>query len=198
MSKKKKKNRGKSSSKGGYRSILTQELDAKGSIKNTAVETGITLAVGALGAAAGWVIGRPSLLIGIGASILGHYTNQPRIKSLAIGLIASGGSEVLSKGVSSENVNGLEGAKDRLRAFAENLKHRLYLDKIIKPKASEATNGVGAVNYFKYPNTELDMGSLNDLENQIAGSADQYEQQAQTNGLYDEDEMYGSQDEPNY
>ena len=197
---KKKKNKGKAGSKGGVKSIFTRELDTKGSVKNTAIETGISLAMGALGAAAGWAIGRPSLLIGIGTSILGHYTDQPRLKSLAIGLIASGGSEALTKGFSGASVNGLEGAKDRILAFGENLKHRLYLDKIIKSKEAPATDGIGDVQYFKYPNNnnELDMGSLNDIEDQISGSADQYERESQTNGLYDEDQMYGAEAEPNY
>lgn len=200
MSKKKSK---KKSSKAKQHSKLlsgmTQRLETKGNIKNTFIETAKDVVVGAVGGGlAGAAIGKPSLLVGLGTSLVGHYVGVPMATSFGLGMMATGGYQIGSGMVNG--LSGVEGVKERVKAFTENLKQRLYLDKIIKKKAStdEATNGMGSVQYFKYPKNEtqeLDMGSLDNIEQEIARLGEQYERK-QMSGM--SDEMAGMDDEKIY
>ncbi|MFO0357641.1 MAG: hypothetical protein ACK50A_11875 [Sphingobacteriaceae bacterium] len=200
MSKKKSK---KKSSKAKQHSKLlsgmTQRLETKGNIKNTFIETAKDVVVGAVGGGlAGAAIGKPSLLVGLGTSLVGHYVGVPMATSFGLGMMATGGYQIGSGMVNG--LSGVDGVKERVKAFTENLKQRLYLDKIIKKKAStdEATNGMGSVQYFKYPKNEtqeLDMGSLDNIEQEIARLGEQYERK-QMSGM--SDEMAGMDDEKIY
>lgn len=200
MSKKKSK---KKSSKAKQHSKLlsgmTQRLETKGDIKNTFIETAKDVVVGAVGGGlAGAAIGKPSLLVGLGTSLVGHYVGVPMATSFGLGMMATGGYQIGSGMVNG--LSGVDGVKERVKAFTENLKQRLYLDKIIKKKAStnEATNGMGSVQYFKYPKNEtqeLDMGSLDNIEQEIARLGEQYERK-QMSGM--SDEMAGMDDEKIY
>jgi hypothetical protein len=200
MSKKKSK---KKSSKAKQHSKLlsgmTQRLETKGNIKNTFIETAKDVVVGAVGGGlAGAAIGKPSLLVGLGTSLVGHYVGVPMATSFGLGMMATGGYQIGSGMVNG--LSGVDGVKERVKAFTENLKQRLYLDKIIKKKAStdEATNGMGSVQYFKYPKNEtqeLDMGSLDNIEQEIARLGEQYERK-QMSGI--SDEMAGMDDEKIY
>ena len=172
---------------------ILDQLDTKGDAKNSLFESFKSLAIGLAGAGIGAAIGKPSLAVGFGTTMIGHYMDQPRLSSLGVGMMASGGYQLASKTKSS--VEGLDGVKDRIKAFTENIKQQLYLDKFIKLKAS-GTNGLGDVQYFKYPNNELDMGALNALEDEINLSGDQYEEQV--SGAVFDDEVDGLEDEINY
>ncbi|MDO8998309.1 MAG: hypothetical protein Q7W45_00985 [Bacteroidota bacterium] len=196
MSKKKNK---KSSKKNQSKVMtLTQPLETKGNGKNTAIETLKDIAVGVIGGGlAGAAIGKPSLLTGIGTSLIGHYVGVPLMTSFGFGMMASGTYQMATGSVNG--VSGLEGVKERVQLFKESLKQRLYLDKIIKPKKKEdeGANGMGSVQYFKYPNTEnkeLDMGSMDNIEREIARLGEQYERKQMTgmnddiNGI--EDKLY--------
>ncbi len=97
-------------------------------------------------------------------------------------MMAAGGDKV--SGING-TTNGVNGVKENLKAVADDFKSRLYLDKIIKKKAVNGTNGLGDVQYFKYPQQELDMGALNDIEREIAESAAR-QNQAQVAGTYDD------------
>jgi hypothetical protein len=193
MSKKKNK---KSSKKNQSKVMtLTQPLETKGNGKNTAIETLKDIAVGVIGGGlAGAAIGKPSLLTGIGTSLIGHYVGVPLMTSFGFGMMASGTYQMATGSVNG--VSGLEGVKERVQLFKESLKQRLYLDKIIKPKKKEdeGANGMGSVQYFKYPNTEnkeLDMGSLDNIEREIARLGEQYERKQMT-GM--NDDMNGIED----
>lgn len=178
---------------------LTSELDTKGSAKNSAIETLKDLTIGVVGGGlAGAAIGKPSLLVGLGASLIGHYAGVPMATSFGLGMMASGGYQIGSGAVNG--LSGMNGVKERVKSFSENFKQRLYLDKIIKPKKQEeeSTNGMGNVQYFKYPqseNKELDMGSLDNIEQEIARLGEQYERK-QMSGTYDD--MAGMNDEVIY
>ncbi len=191
------KKKSKKSSKAKQASVLalTKQLDTKGDAKNSAIEAVKDLVVGVVGGGlAGAAIGKPSLLVGLGTSLIGHYSGMPLATSFGLGMMASGGYQITS------NVNGLSGmdeVKERIKSFSTNIKQRLYLDKIIKPKG-EATNGMGSVQYFKYPKSdtqELDMGSLDDIEQEMARLGEQYERK-QMAGAYDD--MAGVNDETIY
>lgn len=191
MSKKKKK----ASKSKSHVLAIAQELNTKGSAKNSAIESVKDLVVGVVGGGlAGAAIGKPSLLVGLGTSLIGHYMGSSMATSFGLGMMASGGYQISQGAVNGTSLTGLDGAKERMKAFGANIKQRLYIDKIIKPKeiqSDEGTNGIGNVQYFKYPqNQELDMGALNDIESEIARSGEQYERR-QMSGAYDE--MSGSE-----
>lgn len=194
----KKKTKKSRTTKSSHVLALTKKLDTQGDAKNSAIEAVKDLVIGVVGGGlAGAAIGKPSLLIGLGTSLMGHYTGTPLATSLGLGMMASGGYQI-SSGVSG--LDGMDEAKERMKAFGQNLKSRLYLDKIIKPKAGaeSGTDGVGSVQYFKYPssgNQELDLGSLESIEKDIALLGEQYER-TQMQGAYDD--MAGIGDEAIY
>lgn len=178
---------------------ILDQLETKGDVKNSILESFKSLAIGLVGAGVGAAVGKPSLIAGFVATMIGHYMDQPRLSSLGVGMIASGGYQVASAAKTS--VSGLDGVKERIQAFSDNIKNQLYLDKFIKPKAT-GINGLGEVQYFKYPSNnnstsnELDMGALDALEDEINLSGDQYEEQV--SGAIFDDEMSGLEDEPSY
>lgn len=186
----KKKNKHASNAKKAHVLAIAQELDTKGNAKNSAIESVKDLVVGVVGGGlAGAAIGKPSLLVGLGTSLIGHYMGSSMATSFGMGMMASGGYQIGQGAVNGTGLTGLDGAKERMKAFGANIKQRLYIDKIIKPKETtkeEGTEGLGNVQYFKYPQTqELDMGSLDTIENEIARSGEQFERR-QMSGVYDE------------
>jgi hypothetical protein len=172
--------------------LALTKLETKGSVKNSAIETMKDLVVGVVGGGlAGAAVGKPSLLVGLGTSLIGHYAGSPIATSFGLGMMASGGYQIGTAAVNGTGLSGIEEAKERMKAFGENFKKQLYLDKIIKPKsAEEGANGLGKVQYFKYPSQKnlkdqpLDMSVLENIEQQIAESGKQYEQKL--SGAYDE------------
>lgn len=184
----KKKSKRSSKAKKTKTLALVRELQTKGDAKNSAIESVKDLLIGAVGGGvAGAAIGKPSLLVGFGTSLIGHYMGSSLATSFGLGMMASGGYQVGADAVNGTGTSGLDGVKERIKAFGTNIKQRLYLDKVIKAKDSdkeETTDGMGNVQYFKYPaNQELDMGSLENIENEIARSGEQYERQM--SGGYD-------------
>lgn len=158
---------------------LINKMDTKGNAKSSAIESVKDLVVGVVGGGlAGSAVGKPSLLVGLGTSLVGHYMGAPLMTSFGLGMMASGGHQIGQGAVSG--LSGMAEVKERMKAFGNNLKQRLYLDKIIKPKTIEATEGIGTVQYFRYPQSKdqpLDMGSLDELERQIEESGRAYEKQ---------------------
>ncbi len=160
---------------------LLEELDTKGDLKNSGIELLKSLAVAGVGVAVGAAVGRPSLLLGAGATFAGYYFGIPKVTQLGVGMMSCGGFQLKEKGFSGTEMEGLEGAKERLKALGNDLKHRLYLDKFTKSKAQEkpkqeGTAGLGEVQHFKYPADGLDMGSLDAIEQEITKSGEMFEQ----------------------
>lgn len=157
--------------------IKREEAKGKGG-KSIGIAVTDLIVGGLAGGAAGAAVGKHSLWIGLLASAAGNYMGQPLISTVGIGMMASGGYQLTGSSVSG--LGGTEEAKQRIKAFGTNLKERLFLDKIIKPKEAvkTGTNGLGNVQYFKYPHSaekELDMGALDEIEREIAGSGEDYE-----------------------
>ncbi len=88
MSKRKNKQAGKA--KKARVLAIAQELNTKGNAKNSAIETVKDLAVGVIGGGlAGAAVGKPSLLVGFAASLMGHYmgsSKDPYIAEQGIGM----------------------------------------------------------------------------------------------------------------
>ncbi len=89
--------------------------------------------------------------------------------------------------MSGKPTSGLDGVKERLMALKDDMKKRIFLDKVLKAKekkeekTEEGTNGLGQVQYFTYPNTEDSMGAvemneLDKIQQQIQASAMKYNQ----------------------
>jgi hypothetical protein len=74
-----------------------------------------------------------------------------------------------------------------LTTYKDSFAEKLYLDKVIAPKtaATPATNGVGALQFFNYPNdrnTEDLNGNYDELNGALA-ALDSIEQQVEDSGI---------------
>lgn len=166
-------------------------------MKDAATELGKDLVVGVIGGGvAGAVLGRLSFIVGAAVSGVGHYAKSRIASALGLGMMASGTYQTIS-GMNGKPAEGLEGVKERLLALKDDMKKRIFLDKVLKTKTKEdktdenGTNGLGQVQYFVYPNAEesmgeLDMSALDKIHQSIQNSA--------TNGLNGEDELSGEEE----
>lgn len=175
----KKKNRyQKKASKKNFLSGMNEGLPTKGNAKNTLMETGKDILIGVLGGGLiGAIIGKPSLAVGIVTTGVGHYTDNKLVQILGIGIMAGNG---FNKAETVSGLEGLDGVKERIKAYKESMAERFYLDKILKKKvaAAAATNGFGELQYFTYPDPlNGHLAALDDIEQQIAESAAQFQGQ---------------------
>jgi len=165
----------KNARKKHFLSGMNTSLSTKGNLKNSALETGKSILVGVLGGGLiGAAIGRPSLLVGIVTTGAGHYTNNRLVQLLGIGMMAANGFQ---KSSTVNGLEGLDGIKERIKAYRESFSEKLYLDKLKKKLKSSATNGLGDVRYFTYPGDNSfneSIAALDDIEEQIEQSARQF------------------------
>lgn len=187
MSKKKNRYAQKAKKKNFWAQINTG-LPTKSNTKNTLLETGKTILVGVLGGGLiGATIGRPSLLVGILTTGAGHYSDNKLVQLLGLGMMASSGFQ--NTGAVS-GLEGLDGIKERLQAYKEAMSERLYLDKLLKKKPDAATtSGLGNFQYFTYPDNSMNgpLAALDDIEEQIAESARQFQGQLRGENDYSSD-----------
>ena len=151
-------------------------------VKNSLVQTGKDLLIGVIGGGiAGAVIGKPSLLIGAGITGYGHYANKPTLSTFGIGMMAASGFNAGTNATNGIDGFSKEDVKARLMNFKDSFTSKLFLDKIIKKKTEETTNGMGAVQYYEYPNEnkELDFSALDRLHNQVVQSGIDYKKTMQ-------------------
>jgi hypothetical protein len=185
---------------------ITKDLETKGDIKNTAIETLKDVVIGVVaGGVAGSAIGRASLLIGAAVTGLGHYYKSRIASVFGLGMMAANGFQQTGsqmKGTPKEGLEGaLEGAKERVMNFKDTFGQKLFLDKILKSKdqkkEEETTKGVGEVQYFTYnenkelgagEQTQLDLTALDRLEKQIEKSGDEFSKKQGT-GMLPSDDM---------
>ena len=140
---------------------ITTDLETKGDMKNTAIETVKDIGVGVIGGGVvGAMIGKASLAVGALIAGVGHYTKSRLTSIFGIGMMASGGLPQSSatpatpvSGTGNQDV--IEGIKERVLNFKDTLQQKLFLDKILKKKTApvvqQTTNGVGEVQYFAAP-----------------------------------------------
>jgi hypothetical protein len=160
-------------------------FDAKGNVKNTVFETGKDLLVGVLGGGlVGSAIGKPSLLVGILTTGIGHYSGNRLAQLFGLGLMASNGFQKNASVNGVDNMDGMDGIKDRVLAYRDSFAQKFYIDKFLKKKAATTTVGaipgtedVGDVQYFNYGDSMGDLAALDDIEQQLADSALAYQQQ---------------------
>jgi hypothetical protein len=180
---------------------ITADLETKGDLKNTGIETLKDVVIGVVaGGVAGSAIGRASLIIGAAVTGIGHYYKSRLASVFGVGMMAANGFQQTPtqlKGTPKEGLEGtLEGAKERVMNFKETFGQKLFLDKIIKSKEEKkedtTTKGVGEVQYFTYPEnkelgestaTELDLTALDRLEKQVVKSGDEFSKKQETGML---------------
>jgi hypothetical protein len=173
----------------GFLSGLASRATTKGRIKDSALETGKDLLVGAIGGGViGAIIGKPSLLVGILTTGAGHYTGNRLVQLLGLGMMAANGFQTKA---AVSGLEGLDGVKERLQAYKDSFKDKLYLDKILK---SKPVSGLGDVQYFTYPDTMGELAALNEIENQLADSALEFQGTGVAGALSEEYEVGAIED----
>jgi hypothetical protein len=190
--------------------IAATHTNAKGNLKSSALETLIDLGVGVIGGGiVGSLIGKTSLVWGLGATGIGHYANNRYLTAMGMGMMAANGFQNKAglNGVEGPELEGIDGMKERFENFKNSFSEKLFLDKVMKKVApaahQEGANGVGNVQYFTYPNNEtngvgqlgageVDMSALDHINKQIADSAKRFSQT--TNGFGALEEMNGSEE----
>lgn len=177
---------------------ILKELDTKGKVGNSLYEGLKTTAIGLAGAGIGKAAGRPSLIVGIATAMAGHYFDSKRLTYFGVGILAGGGIATADS-LKGPDQPFTEKVKDRFKSFGSDLKHRFYIDKFVKAKtkSESGTNGLGEVQYFKYPGNELNMGSLDNIEEEIRRSSELMERRQMAghdgkSGTYDD--MAGVED----
>ncbi|MBA3673356.1 MAG: hypothetical protein H0W75_00095 [Chitinophagaceae bacterium] len=178
--------------KAGQKKALSGTGDAStgAKVKNAATELGKDIVVGVIGGGvAGAVLGRLSFVVGAAVTGVGHFAKSRIASALGLGMMASGTYQAMS-GMNGKPTSGLEGVKERLLALKDDMKKRIFLDKVLKAKEKkeEGTNGLGQVQYFIYPNSEdsmgeIEMSELDRIQKQIQDSAMKYNQ---VNGIEDD------------
>jgi len=180
----------------------TADASTGDKVKDAATELGKDLVVGVIGGGvAGAVLGRLSFIVGAAVTGVGHYAKSRIASALGLGMMASGTYQTMS-GMNGKPASGLNGVKERLLALKDDMKKRIFLDKVLKAKEKkeektdeEGTNGLGQVQYFVYPNAEESMGAvemnaLDTIQKQIQESGMRFNQ---VSGL--EDEMLNGEEE---
>lgn len=165
--------------KGDFLHNFSEPLATKGDAKNTAIETVKAVVIGVIGGGlAGAAIGKPSFLVGLGVTGIGHYTGNPMATLFGVGLMAANGFQ--SKSVSG--FEGMDGVKERVLAYGQELKEKLYLDKVafLNKEKEESANGIGDLQYFDYGNEMK--GASSELSNELA-ALDEIEHQIENSGL---------------
>lgn len=157
-------------------------VETTNKVKETAIETGLTLASALGGGVVGAAIGRPSLLLGLPIIILGIFNRNKYIAAGGLGMCLANGFQSKTNEeeteTSTETVDGLDldQMKERVGTFFKNFSDKLYLPKKQEETTTNATNGLGeAPTYFINPyNTqiegtgEVDMSQLDRVQQEIA------------------------------
>jgi len=165
----------------------TADASTGAKVKDAATELGKDLVVGVIGGGiAGAVLGRLSFVVGAAVTGVGHYAKSRIASVLGLGMMASGTYQAMS-GMNGKPTSGLAGVKERLLALKDDMKKRIFLDKVLKAKekkeekTDEGTDGLGQVQYFVHPNSEESMGAvemneLDKIQQQIQESGMKYNQ----------------------
>lgn len=198
MSKRRKSSSVSSGSKMPFFKRLGDEKDNRTSTKliRSGMDIGGALAGGLLGAA----IGKYAALFGLGVLVTGNFVSDRTglYKSVGSGMLVYGVAKVLQDGgtanKSVQGLSGVEGVKERIGNYKDELMSAFYLDKIFKKKtdsttaarmADEEDESVGA----------LDLSALDFFEDYNHQQANEFEINQQSSAdysisaaPYDEDE----------
>src|SRR6476661_11239040 len=112
MAKTRRKQYAKKAKRQNFMQGFASELDTQGNVKNTMLETGKGILVGVLGGGLiGAAIGKPSLIVGIVTTGVGHYSGNKLTQLLGVGLMASSGFQKATGVSGIEGLEGLDGVK---------------------------------------------------------------------------------------
>ncbi|MEP7374719.1 MAG: hypothetical protein ABI675_15090 [Chitinophagaceae bacterium] len=137
------------------------------------------------------VSGKVALPVGFIITGTGYYTNNKILQLLGAGTMAANGFQ---KTGTVQGLDGLDGVKERLQAYKESLKEKFFIDKLLKKKET-TTSGIGEVQYFNYGDgMNGDLAALDEIENQLAESALQF----QGTMAGEPDYVIGEMEEMNY
>lgn len=157
-------------------------VETTNKIKDTAIETGLTLASALGGGVAGAAIGKPSLLLGLPIIIIGVFNRNKYIAAGGLGMCLANGFQPKetedTQTSGTEEMDGLDidKMKERVGIFFKNFSEKLYLPKKQEETTTNATNGLGeAPSYFINPYNhqiegpgDLDMSQLDRVQQDIA------------------------------
>lgn len=180
MASKKKKKNGKSTGGWNVNHVL-HKVETKGNIGNTMKKSLYEWGFGVIGGCAlTALIGKPSFLVGMGATVAGNYFGIPWVAPVGVGMMASSAFLPREK----------ETIKDRIGSLKENFMSNTYLDKVFRKKGT--TDSYGNRSYEEgLPDSGVsgvpDTSALDKIEEELYASAMAYQQQTgrrASNGSY--------------
>jgi hypothetical protein len=105
--------------------------------KETAKDVGKDLLIGVLGGgAAAATVGRSSFIVGLVISTYGHHTENKSLAALGLGMMSSASMTALNSDGKTPEL------PERLKLFQEELKRKLFVDKLVKLKLPQAVQGI--------------------------------------------------------
>ena len=112
----------------------------KEKLKDTATSVGKDLLIGVLGGGFGAaVFGKYSFFAGLALSSYGHHTENKDIATLGLGMMSSG-SMTGGQGVKQDpKATMMDKMQERVKAFGDELKRKLFLDKLLPANTQEKT-----------------------------------------------------------
>ena len=175
-------------------------LPTKERLGKTVASTGIMLITGLAGGFVGAGTGRWSLLTGLLVAGTGQFTGTPAVTAFGLGMATSnvfGTSADTVSGTDDKKKPMMEAAKERIKNYAQGIKQKLFLDKILTSKKkdtaekttttetekTETANGVGEVKVFKYPVAQpdkVDLAEMERFEKELEKSAEKYMQNSES------------------
>lgn len=165
----------KKAAKQGIMEQLNEGLDTKSNVKNTLLETGTYLLISVVGGGLiGAMIGKPAFLAGLAVTGVGHFTGNRLAALTGLGMMASNG---LAGSKSVSGLEGVDGIKERVMAFKEDLLEKTYLNKLrsIGSGTKATAKQVGELQYFNYANeVNGHDAALASIENQLLESGMQF------------------------
>lgn len=176
-----------------------KKLPMKERAKKTIIPTLVNTASAIGGGFAGAAMGRLSFLTGLVVTGAGEIMGSPAVASFGLGMAVSNVYSMTTAVNGTEPPSKIEAAKERMKHYGKGIMQKLYLDKLIKKKETEqktttaqtttttttntntGTNGMGEVQYFKYPLSEkpdqMDLSELERFEKEIQESAENFAQE---------------------
>ena len=154
-----------------FMQVIKGEVNAKGKKGATAVFTLKDVILGVIGGRLVAVTtGGLSLPLGALITAAGHYMGNQNITALGIGSMAASNQK---KSDTISGIDGLDGVKERMKAYKDSLMEDFFINKLVKKKS---VKGIGEVQYFNYPDATVgELAALDSIENQLIESGMQFQ-----------------------
>ena len=112
--------------------------EQKSKLKSTAEGVGRDVLIGVLGGGlASALLGKYSFIAGLGVAGFGHYSENKTLTALGLGMMASGTFLALTGKKQDDKKPISDRIKERLETFREELKQKVFLDKVLAEKPAE-------------------------------------------------------------